>query len=78
MGDVQSGTSVTAKATEGNVTIDGSLTSKNGDTMLSASDSQKIGDKGNIRVKGAVDSAADVQMTTDNGDIAVESGKGRY
>ncbi len=68
-GDVQSGTSVTAKATEGNVTIDGSLTSKNGDTMLSASDSQKLGDKGNIRVKGAVDSAADVEMTTVNGDI---------
>ena len=71
-GDVQSGTSVTAKATEGNVTIDGSLTSKNGDTMLSASDSQKLGDKGNIRVKGAVDSAADVRMTTDHGDIAVD------
>ena len=72
MGDVQSGTSVTAKATEGNVTIDGSLTSKNGDTMLSASDSQKIGDKGNIRVTGAVDSAVDVRMTTDHGDIAVD------
>ena len=71
-GDVQSGTSVTAKATEGNVTIDGSLTSKNGDTMLSASDSKKLGDKGNIRVKGAVDSAADVRMTTDHGDIAVD------
>ena len=71
-GDVQSGTSVTAKATEGNVTIDGSLTSKNGDTMLSASDSQKLGYKGNIRVKGAVDSAADVRMTTDHGDIAVD------
>ncbi len=71
-GDVQSGTSVTAKATEGNVTIDGSLISKNGDTMLSASDSQKLGDKGNIRVKGAVDSAADVRMTTDHGDIAVD------
>ena len=72
MGDVQSGTSVTAKATEGNVTIDGSLTSKHGDTMLSASDSQKLGDKGNIRVTGAVDSAADVRMTTDHGDIAVD------
>ena len=72
MGDVQSGTSVTAKATEGNVTIDGSLTSKNGDTMLSASNSQKIGDKGNIRVTGAVDSAVDVRMTTDHGDIAVD------
>ena len=72
MGDVQSGTSVTAKATEGNVTIDGSLTSKHGDTMLSASDSQKLGDKGNIRATGAVDSAADVRMTTDHGDIAVD------
>ena len=69
-GDVQSGTSVTAKVTEGNVTIDGSLTSKNGDTMLSASDSQKLGDKGDIRVTGAIDSAADVAMTTDDGDIA--------
>lgn len=68
-GDVQSGTSVTAKVTEGNVTIDGSLTSKNGDTMLSASDSQKLGDKGDIRVTGAIDSAADVELTTVNGDI---------
>lgn len=70
-GDVTGGTFVTAKATEGNVTVDGSLISKNGDTVLSASDSQKLGDKGNIRVTGAIDSAADVEMTTVNGDIEV-------
>ena len=70
-GDVVGGTFVTAKAAEGNVTINGSLTSKNGNTMLSASDSKKLEDKGNIRVTGAIDSAADVEMTTVNGDIEV-------
>ncbi|WP_337471890.1 hypothetical protein, partial [Mitsuokella jalaludinii] len=62
----------TAQATEGNVTVGGSLTSKNGDTVLSASDSQKLEDKGNIRVTGSVDSAHDIQMTTDDGAIAVD------
>ena len=71
-GNVQSGTSVTAQATEGNVTVDGSLTSKDGDTVLSASDSQKLEDKGNIRVTGSVDSAHDIQMTTDDGDITID------
>lgn len=71
-GDVQSGTSVTAQATEGNVTVGGSLTSKDGDTVLSASDSQKLEDKGNIRVTGSVDSAHDIQMTTDDGDITID------
>ena len=71
-GDVQSGTSVTAQATEGNVTVGGSLTSKDGDTVLSASDSQKLEDKGNIRVTGSVDSAHDIEMTTDDGAIAVD------
>lgn len=70
-GDITSGTSVAAQATEGNVTVGGSLTSKNGDTVLSASDSQKLEDKGNIRVTGSVDSAHDIQMTTDNGAIEV-------
>ena len=70
-GDVQSGTFTEAKATEGNVTVDGSLTSQNGDTVLSASDSQKLADKGNIRVTGSVDSAHDIEMTTDNGDIEI-------
>ena len=70
-GNVQSGTSVTAQATEGNVTVGGSLTSKDGDTVLSASDSQKLEDKGNIRVTGSVDSAHDIEMTTDNGAIEV-------
>lgn len=70
-GNVQSGTSVMAQATEGNVTVDGSLTSQNGDTVLSASDSQKLADKGNIRVTGSVDSAHDIEMTTDNGDIEI-------
>lgn len=71
-GNVQSGTSVTAQATEGNVTVGGSLTSKDGDTVLSASDSQKLEDKGNIRVTGSVDSAHDIQMTTDDGDITID------
>ena len=71
-GNVQSGTFTEAKATEGNVTVDGSLTSKDGDTVLSASDSQKLEDKGNIRVTGSVDSAHDIQMTTDDGAIAVD------
>lgn len=70
-GNVQSGTFTEAKATEGNVTVDGSLTSQNGDTVLSASDSQKLADKGNIRVTGSVDSAHDIEMTTDNGDIEI-------
>lgn len=70
-GNVQSGTFTEAKATEGNVTVDGSLTSKDGDTVLSASDSQKLEDKGNIRVTGSVDSAHDIEMTTDNGAIEV-------
>ena len=70
-GNVQSGTSVAAQATEGNVTVGGSLTSKDGDTVLSASDSQKLEDKGNIRVTGSVDSAHDIEMTTDNGAIEV-------
>ena len=70
-GNVQSGTFTKAKATEGNVTVDGSLTSKDGDTVLSASDSQKLEDKGNIRVTGSVDSAHDIEMTTDNGAIEV-------
>ena len=70
-GNVQSGTFTEAKATEGNVTVDGSLTSRNGDTVLSASDSQKLADKGNIRVTGSVDSAHDIEMTTDNGDIEI-------
>lgn len=71
-GNVQSGTFTEAKATEGNVTVDGSLTSKDGDTVLSASDSQKLEDKGNIRVTGSVDSAHDIQMTTDDGDITID------
>ena len=71
-GNVQSGTFTEAKATEGNVTVDGSLTSKDGDTVLSASDSQKLEDKGNIRVMGSVDSAHDVQTTTDDGDITID------
>lgn len=71
-GNVQSGTSVAAQATEGNVTVGGSLTSKDGDTVLSASDSQKLEDKGNIRVMGSVDSAHDIQMTTDDGDITID------
>ena len=71
-GNVQSGTFTKAKATEGNVTVDGSLTSKDGDTVLSASDSQKLEDKGNIRVTGSVDSAHDIEMTTDDGAIAVD------
>ena len=71
-GNVQSGTFTEAKATEGNVTVDGSLTSKDGDTVLSASDSQKLEDKGNIRVTGSVDSAHDIEMTTDDGAIAVD------
>ncbi|WP_337508577.1 leukotoxin LktA family filamentous adhesin [Mitsuokella jalaludinii] len=70
-GDITSGTSVAAQATEGNVTVGGSLTSKDGDTVLSASDSQKLEDKGNIRVTGSVDSAHDIEMTTDNGAIEV-------
>ena len=70
-GNVQSGTFTEAKATEGNVTVDGSLTSQNGDTVFSASDSQKLADKGNIRVTGSVDSAHDIEMTTDNGDIEI-------
>lgn len=70
-GDVQSGTSFAAQATEGNVTVGGSLTSKDGDTVLSASDSQKLEDKGNIRVTSSVDSAHDIEMTTDNGAIEV-------
>lgn len=70
-GNVQSGTFTEVKATEGNVTVDGSLTSQNGDTVLSASDSQKLADKGNIRVTGSVDSAHDIEMTTDNGDIEI-------
>lgn len=70
-GNVQSGTSVTAQATEGNVTVGGLLTSKDGDTVLSASDSQKLADKGNIRVTGSVNSAHDIEMTTDNGDIDI-------
>lgn len=71
-GDITSGTSVAAQATEGNVTVGGSLTSKDGDTVLSASDSQKLEDKGNIRVTGSVDSAHDIQMTTDDGDITID------
>ena len=71
-GNVQSGTFTKAKATEGNVTVDGSLTSKDGDTVLSASDSQKLEDKGNIRVTGSVDSAHDIEMTTDDGDITID------
>lgn len=71
-GNVQSGTSVAAQATEGNVTVGGSLTSKDGDTVLSASDSQKLEDKGNIRVMGSVDSAHDIQTTTDDGDITID------
>ena len=71
-GNVQSGTFTEAKATEGNVTVGGSLTSKDGDTVLSASDSQKLEDKGNIRVTGSVDSAHDIQMTTDDGDITID------
>ena len=39
--------------------------------MLSASDSQKLEGKGNIRVTGSVDSAHDIEMTTDNGAIEV-------
>ncbi|WP_278742089.1 leukotoxin LktA family filamentous adhesin [Mitsuokella jalaludinii] len=71
-GDITSGTSVAAQATEGNVTVGGSLTSKDGDTVLSASDSQKLEDKGNIRVTGSVDSAHGIEMTTDDGAIAVD------
>ena len=70
-GNVTGDTSVTAQATEGNVTVGGSLISQNGDTVLSASDSQKLEDKGNIRVTGSVDSAHDIEMTTDNGAIEV-------
>lgn len=70
-GNVQSGTFTEAKATEGNVTVGGSLISQNGDTVLSASDSQKLEGKGNIRVTGSVDSAHDIEMTTDNGAIEV-------
>ena len=40
--------------------------------MLSASDSQKLEGKGNIRVTGSVDSAHDIQMTTDDGDITID------
>ena len=71
-GNVTGGTSVTAQATEGNVTVGGSLTSKDGDTVLSASDSQKLEGKGNIRVTGSVDSAHDIEMTTDDGDITID------
>ena len=70
-GNVTGDTSVTAQATEGNVTVGGSLISQNGDTVLSASDSQKLEGKGNIRVTGSVDSAHDIEMTTDNGAIEV-------
>ncbi|MGN8835611.1 leukotoxin LktA family filamentous adhesin [Mitsuokella jalaludinii] len=70
-GNVTGDTSVTAQATEGNVTVGGSLISQNGDTVLSASDSQKLEGKGNIRVTGSVDSAHGIEMTTDNGAIEV-------
>ena len=72
-GSVTGGTSVTAQATEGNVAIHGAVESRNGDTQISASDSQNRDDKGNISVLGTLTASGSAAVSTDNGSITIGS-----
>lgn len=68
-GSLLAGTKVDVGATEGNISVTGSITSKTGDTNLTATDTNAQDNKGNISVGGEILSGKNIAMNTTHGDI---------
>ena len=71
---IMAGTSLTAAASEGSIRLDSDISSQNGDTTLTASDSGVEAQKGNILVTGTTQALkGNVKATTDNGNIEFQN-----